>query len=256
MVDKKKALHTYVRFCLQLALFIGAGLLKSYGQDPSEDTFALGKIAFPSTEEISSFYTYDPEQDRYIFSTTIADFPIGTPLVLTPAEFEKRLLKQQMNAYFQQKITLIGENKGEDNAAQKDLLPELYVNSKFFSSIFGSNQIDVRPQGSIGIDLGVRYQRTDNPSFSPRNRRNFGFDFDQRISLSLIGDIGERLQITANYDTESTFDFQNLVKLQFNPPKVNELSNYLPESLSRPALFSVNNDCFSPEIGFPLKYHW
>ena len=232
MVDQKKALHTYVRFCLQLALFIGAGLLKSYGQDPSEDTFALGKIAFPSTEDISSFYTYDPEQDRYIFSTTIADFPIGTPLVLTPAEFEKRLLKQQMNAYFQQKITLIGENKGEDNAAQKDLLPELYVNSKFFSSIFGSNQIDVRPQGSIGIDLGVRYQRTDNPSFSPRNRRNFGFDFDQRISLSLIGDIGERLQITANYDTESTFDFQNLVKLQFNPPKVNELSNYLPESLS------------------------
>ena len=80
--------------------------------------------------------------------------------------------------------------------------------------------------------MGVRYQRTDNPSFSPRNRRNFGFDFDQRISLSLIGDIGERLQITANYDTESTFDFQNLVKLQFNPPKVNELSNYLPESLS------------------------
>ena len=232
MVDQKKALHTYVCFCLQLALFIGAGLLKSYGQDQSEDTFALGKIAFPSTEDISSSYTYDPEQDRYIFSASIADFPIGTPLVLTPAEFEKRLLKQQMNAYFQQKITLIGENKGEDNAAQKDLLPELYVNSKFFSSIFGSNQIDVRPQGSIGIDLGVRYQRTDNPSFSPRNRRNFGFDFDQRISLSLIGDIGERLQITANYDTESTFDFQNLVKLQFNPPKVNELSNYLPESLS------------------------
>lgn len=30
--------------------------------------------------------------------------------------------------------------------------------------------------------------------------------------------IGERLQITANYDTESTFDFQNLVKIQFNPP--------------------------------------
>ncbi len=122
-----------------------------------------------------------------------------------------------MNAYFQEKITVIGRNREQDNEAQKDLLPELYVNSKFFSSIFGSNEIDVRPQGSIGIDLGVRYQKIDNPSFSPRNRRNFGFDFDQRISLSLLGSIGERLQITANYDTESTFDFQNLVKLQFNP---------------------------------------
>ena len=37
---------------------------------------------------------------------------------------------------------------------------------------------------------------------------------------------------SSNYDTESTFDFQNLVKLQFNPPKVNDLKSYLPESLT------------------------
>ena len=232
MVDLKKAFFTPLRFYVLLVLFTTAGILKSYGQDPSEATYDLGKISLPTTEDITSLYTYDPEQDRYIFSATIADYPIGTPLVLTPKEYERRVLKAQMKTYFKEKVTLIGENKGEDNAAQKDLLPELYVNSKFFSSIFGSNQIDVRPQGSIGLDIGVRYQRTDNPSFSPRNRRNFGFDFDQRISLSLIGDIGERLQITANYDTESTFDFQNLVKLQFNPPKLNDLSNYLPESLT------------------------
>ena len=54
----------------------------------------------------------------------------------------------------------------------------------------------------------------------------------RRISLSLLGKIGERLQITANYDTESTFDFQNLVKLEFNPPKINELEDYLPTSVS------------------------
>ena len=83
----------------------------------------------------------------------------------------------------------------------------------------------------LELILGFRYQKTDNPSFSPRNRRNFGFDFDQRINLSLIGNIGERLQITANYDTESTFDFQNLVKLEFNPPKTREISSYIPEDI-------------------------
>ncbi|MEL0226489.1 MAG: cell surface protein SprA, partial [Flavobacteriaceae bacterium] len=211
---------------------MGVGNLKSYGQDPTKDTSELGRITLPQNQDITSFYSYDPEQELYIFTASIADFPVGIPLVLTPKEFEKRVLKAQMNAYFQQKITVIGKNKGQDDEAQKDLLPELYVNSKFFSSIFGSNEIDVQPQGSIGIDLGVRYQKTDNPSFSPRNRRNFGFDFDQRISLSLLGTIGERLQITANYDTESTFDFQNLVKLQFNPPKANDLKSYLPESLT------------------------
>ena len=75
-------------------------------------------------------------------------------------------------------------------------------------------------------------KKNDNPSASPRNRRSFGFDFDQRISLSLLGKIGDRLQITANYDTESTFDFQNLVKIEFNPPQLAEISEIIPESVN------------------------
>ena len=63
------------------------------------------------------------------------------------------------------------------------------------------------------MDLGVLFSKQDNPSFSPRNRNNFTFDFDQRISLSLLGKVGTRLQVTANYDTQSTFDFQNLVSV-------------------------------------------
>ncbi|MGB5387041.1 MAG: cell surface protein SprA, partial [Eudoraea sp.] len=73
------------------------------------------------------------------------------------------------------------------------------------------------PQGSVAMDLGVIWQKNDNPALSPRNRTNLSFDFDQRISLSLLGKIGERLQVTANYDTEATFDFQNLIKLDYTP---------------------------------------
>src|SRR5690606_37357812 len=70
---------------------------------------------------------------------------------------------------------------------------------------------------SVEMDLGVLFTKQDNPSFSPRNRSNFTFDFDQRISLSLLGKVGTRLQVTANYDTQSTFDFQNLIKLEYTP---------------------------------------
>src|SRR5690606_18052340 len=61
------------------------------------------------------------------------------------------------------------------------------------------------------------YTKQDNPQFSPRNRSNFSFDFDQRISLSLLAKVGTRLQVTANYDTESTFNFQNQIKLEYTP---------------------------------------
>ena len=67
------------------------------------------------------------------------------------------------------------------------------------------------------MDLGILYTKQDNPAFSPRNRSNFTFDFDQRIELSLLGKIGTRLQVTANYDTQSTFDFQNQIKLEYTP---------------------------------------
>ena len=230
MVEHVKAKIISVRFCFLVLLSVGLGGWKSNAQSPTK-SFELGRIALPQSQSIVSQYVYNPEENLYFFAASIDDFPIGTPLVLTPKAFEELILKEQMKGYFQTKIAAIGKSKGAKSNVQKDLLPELYVNSKFFSTIFGSNEINVRPQGSIGIDLGIRYQKTDNPGFSPRNRRNFNFDFDQRISLSLLGNIGERLQITANYDTESTFDFQNLIKLQFNPPQVNQMTQYLPASL-------------------------
>ncbi len=35
--------------------------------------------------------------------------------------------------------------------------------------------------------------------------------------MSLQGKVGTRLEVTANYDTESTFAFQNLIKLEYTP---------------------------------------
>ncbi|MCE2771802.1 MAG: cell surface protein SprA, partial [Saprospiraceae bacterium] len=91
------------------------------------------------------------------------------------------------------------------------------MNSSFFEAIFGSNTIDVKPTGSVEVDLGFRHTKQDNPSFSPRNRSMTTFDFNQRISMSLMGKVGTRLNVNANYDTQSTFSFQNLIKLSFDP---------------------------------------
>src|SRR5690606_23052957 len=41
--------------------------------------------------------------------------------------------------------------------------------------------------------------------------------FDQRISMGLQGMVGTRLAVNANYDTQSTFDFQNIMKLEYTP---------------------------------------
>ena len=205
-----------------------------------ESSYDLSKIKITTSSSIISKYTYDPETGMYIYIQSIDDYPINAPLVLSPKEFQAMALSQQMKGYFQEKIATLAGNSANLSESQKNLLPEVYVNSKFFQSIFGGNTIDIVPQGSVGIDLGVRFQKNDNPAASPRNRRSFGFDFDQRISLSLLGKIGERLQITANYDTESTFDFQNLVKIEFNPPRLADTSEIIPD-INNPNLSAAAN---------------
>ncbi|TBW30159.1 cell surface protein SprA [Gramella sp. KN1008] len=195
--------------------------LDSVAQETPQDTtatgYALGDISLPDPESIQAKYEYDPILDRYFYKESLGDINLGLPLVLTPQEFEDLVLAEEMRNYFKLKNdALTGRKEGSEDI-QRDLLPDFYVNNNFFETIFGGTEINIVPQGSVEMDLGLLFTKQDNPAFSPRNRRNLSFDFDQRISLSLLGQIGERLQVTANYDTESTFDFQNQLKLEYTP---------------------------------------
>jgi cell surface protein SprA len=186
-------------------------------QDSTKTTFAFGKLNMPNPSSIVSKYTYDPILDRYIYTEKIGSFNTNYPLILTPEEFQKLVLQEKLQEYYKRMADAVAGQKEGSEEDQKNLLPEFYINSGLFETIFGGNTINVIPQGSVEVDLGVLFSKQDNPSFSPRNRTNFTFDFDQRISLSLLGKVGTRLQVTANYDTEATFDFQQLVKLEYTP---------------------------------------
>ncbi|PXY39433.1 cell surface protein SprA [Flavobacterium cheongpyeongense] len=186
-------------------------------QDTTKTGFSVGKLELENPSSVLSAYKYDPITDRYIHTSTVDGFSIDYPLVLTPKEYENLLLKESRRNYFRQKMIAIDGKKAGSEEAKKDLLPRYYINSSLFESIFGSNTIDVKPTGSVEMDLGLRYSKQDNPSFSPRNRSSLTFDFDQRISMSLMGKVGTRLEVNANYDTQSTFAFQNLFKLAYTP---------------------------------------
>ncbi|HET8854438.1 MAG TPA: cell surface protein SprA, partial [Salinimicrobium sp.] len=186
-------------------------------QDSTKTGYSMGRIVLPTPNSIISSYEYDPILDRYIYTETLGNFNISPPLILTPEEYRQMVLEEEMQRYFEQKMDAVAGRKAGSEEAQKNLLPSYYVDSDFFSNIFGGGEIELIPQGSVALDLGVLYSKRDNPAFSPRNRSTFTFDFDQRIQLSLLGHVGKRLKVTANYDTESTFDFQNQLKLEYTP---------------------------------------
>lgn len=178
-----------------LVLFCGNALQAQVNptiQDTTKTGFSVGKLELENPPSVISVYKYDPITDRYIYTSTVDGFSIDYPLVLTSKQYEDLLLKESRRNYFRQKMIAIDGKKAGSEDAKKDLLPRYYINSSLFESIFGSNTIDVKPTGSVEMDLGLRYSKQDNPSFSPRNRSSTTFDFDQRISMSLMGKVGTR----------------------------------------------------------------
>lgn len=212
----KLSLPVRLTFLLFMVFSIDA-ISQETPQDTIQAGFALGELQLPDPQSIESRYEYDPILNRYFYRERVGQINIGLPLVLTPQEYEDLVLEEEMRNYFKLKNDALSGRKEGTEDIQRDLLPDFYVNNNLFESIFGGSEINIVPQGSVEIDLGLLYTKQDNPAFSPRNRSNLSFDFDQRISLSMLGQIGERLQVTANYDTESTFDFQNQLKLEYTP---------------------------------------
>lgn len=219
-----KGTESLMKMGIFLLVFFSAFDIQAQVEEEDEDVqvkdtvgYNTGKMVLQDPPSVVSSYTYDPVSDRYIYNSKVGEYNINYPAILTPKEYEDLVRRESMKKYFKEKADAIAGKKLGTEQAKKDLLPRYYVNSSFFETIFGSNTIDVKPTGSVEMDLGVRYTKQDNPSFSPRNRAVTTFDFDQRISLSLMGKVGTRLNVNANYDTESTFAFQNLIKLEYTP---------------------------------------
>ena len=103
---------------------------------------------------------------------------------------------------------------GESAVSGRRLIPPIYI-SPAFDRIFGGSFVDIRPNGFVMLDFGGRWQRIQNPSIPIRQQRNGGFEFDQQISMNVVGKIGEKLSITADFDNNNSFDFENNLKVEY-----------------------------------------
>ncbi|NOR29047.1 MAG: cell surface protein SprA [Lutibacter sp.] len=187
-------------------------------------------LADPSISEIS----YDAETGKYVILEKIGDYYVKRPVYMNQEEYKKYRLKKDMFKYYKDKISATNSKKLGSEDAQKNLLPTYYVNSSFFESVFGGNTIEVNAQGSVLVKLGMLYQKVDNPQLSERNRSSFTFDFNQEISASILAKVGTRLKVSAQYDTQSTFNFQNQIKLEYTPTEDDILQKVEVGNVSMP----------------------
>lgn len=133
-------------------------------------------------------------------------------------EYETYLFKKYFSEYFQKKIQSFHPKNKNIKTLQRDLLPKFYRKNSI-KNIFSKGNFDFQMQGNIQLKAGILYQSTQNPQIPVENQTNFNMDFDQQISTGINAHFGEILEFKANYDTQSSFNFQNVFQINFNPNK-------------------------------------
>ncbi|MBR5776220.1 MAG: cell surface protein SprA, partial [Bacteroidaceae bacterium] len=147
------------------------------------------------------------------FNITTATGYLSAPLLMTLEEYQEWSIKESMKRYYKQKNAEAFEQEGKNKFDFTDMKFDLGPAEK----IFGPGGVQIKTQGSAELKLGGNMKRVNNPALAANRRKTFGFDFDEKINLSLTGKVGDKINLNLNYNTESTFDYdaQNL-KLKYD----------------------------------------
>lgn len=177
--------------------------------DPTQTNKQSFDLGDPSS--VNQTIVYDPATGTYIFKETIGktDLNYRNPSMMTLEEYLEYERRKAMQENWKEKID------AETQAKRGGFTPSIKIPGKGFQNIFGSNEISIRPQGSVELSFGVNSSRYDNPILPVKQRRITRFDFQQQIQLNLVGQIGTKIKLNASYNTQAAFDFDNITKLGY-----------------------------------------
>lgn len=178
----------------------------------SEDDVVKKSGDLKDPENLQSDVFYDEQTQTYRLGTKLGESFLNVPMFMTKEEYQEWSLRRSVNEFFRNKNSEEFKQNGKDKFDFTDMKFDLGPASK----IFGSGGVQIKTQGSAELKIGANTRFVDNPSLSERNRKVFGFDFQEKVNINLNGKVGDKVNMDFNYNSDATFDFdaQNL-KLRY-----------------------------------------
>ena len=204
----------YHKYIVKLLFLLLCFPLEGFAQDSTDTTGVGSSITLPEPTNFSREIIYDPVSGNYLVYKKIGDLRLPIPEVWTVDEYRQYMYDLSESQYMADKAMLFNST-GDSPRDDQGLVPQIQTGSEALGKVFGSELVEIRPQGMAEIRFGGRYQYVENPGIPVRNQKTFAFDFGQRIQMNVKGKIGDRLELGINYDTEASFAFDNQMKLDF-----------------------------------------
>ena len=166
----------------------------------------------------SSQWDIDVRWDS-VATYTIENSWNGTDLVPpTIVDFEDFIgLKLQENE-LSIRTQLIRESKAQQEESRGLLDFRISVpggENSAFTTIFGTDEVSLRVNGSANMNVGASIQKLDDGTLPEDLRTRVDPTFNQNLQLNIQGNIGDKLTIATDWDTERQFDFQNRLSIVY-----------------------------------------
>ena len=153
----------------------------NYPFDGSVDSSALYLHNPPN---IADSVIYDPATNSYIFTNTVGGHDITPPNTMSFEDYQNYDIDKSMREYWR-------ERNGSSQSG-KNGIPKIHIGGEAFDQIFGSNTIDIRPQGSAELIFGLQAMRRQDPSLNVKQQRTANFNFQEKIQMNVTAKIGDK----------------------------------------------------------------
>ena len=185
--------------------------VKKFTQNTYEDINAKYPMDAPKPDNVKSIVEYDTKSGNYVLRTFVGESEIATPFLMTEQEYRNYTAKRDIQKYWKEKNA-----KAEKNNEDKFSISDMKFNIGPADKVFGPGGVQIKTQGSAELIFGFKSNKIDNPALTERMRQTGNFNFDEKIQLNVTGSVGDKVNFGLNYNTESSFDFdQKLVKLAY-----------------------------------------
>ncbi|MDP5169266.1 MAG: cell surface protein SprA, partial [Bacteroidia bacterium] len=154
----------------------------------------------------SEQFKLDSARMGYSIYERVGKIDIRPPSYIDFKDYLKYRREEDVEEYFRQKS--LATNREEQNGL------ELNIDMGELTDVFGGGPISVRPTGLASLSFSLDNNKTNNPNLPIRQQSTTIFNFDQQIQLGVIGQIGKKMKLNANFDTQASFDFENELKLE------------------------------------------
>ena len=209
--------------------------IKKFTQDSYDELNKKYPLDAPKPTNVKSVVEFDTKTGNYILRTKVGENEIATPFLMTPQEYKTFSAKQEMQTYWKEK-----NKKSVVNNEDKFSLSDMKFNLGPADKVFGPGGVQIKTQGSAELIFGFKSNTIDNPALTERMRTSNIFDFNEKIQMNVTGKVGDKVNFGLNYNTESTFDFdQKMVKLAYKGKEDDIIKNIEAGNVSMPLTSSL-----------------